>query len=505
MHPYSSKLLLTGFLSLAGTASLSALVEDAAVPADMDTASESYVIGSSDPYETTFVDAVYVGHTNSLVSLMVRNGSVLTSEDATSIGYGVDADYNTLTVTGTDTLFDVLTAIYLGYNGANNQMDVTSGATVNSRTFTVGFASSSSDNDLAVQGSGTLLNIGRTFLVGNAGSGNSVSVSGSAMLMAYDMTVGQSGSGNSVSVSGTGSTLFVRRDTFLGYYGDNNSISVTSGATYSTKSIIAGHWNTSSGNTVTVSGSGSKLSASYSITVGNAGASNSMTVSSGASVIAQIVSVGYGSEDDSSYGNNNTLTVTGANTTLTASSLLYVGTYGSNNTMTVSDGAYVSAGDLFIGSEAGATGNSLTISGANSIVSAMGVTIGNTGNTLIIGTDALLKIGAGSLSIASGNLIRFADEGFIAWSGDHVSDFQTLLGGGYVYCWNTDAYELGSASNVEIMYFDNAADAQAFAGGIYEGLDGYTIMRSTVPEPSTFALLGGIACIGSAASKRRRA
>jgi len=147
-------------------------------------------------------------------------------------------------------------------------------------------------------------------------------------------------------------------------------------------------------------------------------------------------------------------------------------------------------------------GSSWVISGDLSIG-----TSGNGANILYVLDSALVQVG-GAITIASNNYIYLAD-GYLAVAGDYTtggaknSSLDDLLSGMWIYA--VGGYKAATTSNTYLVYItaDIAAAYEAALG--YDNLEGYTIFSSsliTVPEPATYALLGGLGALGLALYRR---
>jgi outer membrane autotransporter protein len=132
--------------------------------------------------------------------------------------------------------------------------------------------------------------------------------------------------------------------------------------------------------------------------VGEAGSSNSMTISEGGRVTS---SVGYIGKNATSA--NNTVTVTGTNSTWTNNGILHVGYGGSNNTLTVANNGTVSASSISIASQVGSTGT-LNLGTGTTVGTLIAATItGGDGTAVVnINQNASYTLGSnmtGSLSL----------------------------------------------------------------------------------------------------------
>jgi len=106
----------------------------------------------------------------------------------------------------------------------------------------------------------------------------------------------------------------------------------------------------SSNNTVLVTGTNSTWTTAGNLFVGN-GSSNSLIINDGGIVINQSGYIGY-----TNTSSNNSVMVMGVGSRWTNTGDLYVGNAGSSNTLTVANGGSVSATNLTIASQAGSSG-----------------------------------------------------------------------------------------------------------------------------------------------------
>jgi|GEM_PF-3437736 len=379
---------------------------------------------------------------------------------------------------------------------------------------------------------GTALNIG------NLNSYNTLTIQNGADLVSGVSAVGYGdrysskfSNYNSVVVTGAGSTWTAGSGSnsgiSIGYSGNNNSLAISEGGTVNSGLLILGYFNSGSNNRLTVSGSGSTLNvvgtSNYDpdIIVGRMGTGNAVTVSGGAHVNSQRVKVG-------DYGSSSNITLTGSGTAwraycvaTTTYSDVWVGSYASSNSLHILDGASFTGGSTMIGTHTGYGNNSIHVSGAGSLYHSIGtINLGasdSTGNTLLIGNGGLvvadgyfsscLVVGSGT-----GNVVELA-EGFLALKGDKSGDIATLLSAEQILVWDGSAYVTGGS--LTVSYCDEAGEAATALGSystyysdLLATLDGgYTIVTGgmAVPEPSTYALLGGLGALGFAMIRRRRA
>lgn len=318
------------------------------------------------------------------------------AEAYTNVLVGVDAIYvnNRLTVADAGTLLTSASNIVVGVSGSGNSMVISNGGTVvtSPGIYTgvtnggvIGYNAGASINTVTVTGSGSAWSNAYDVVVGYNGSGNSLVVSNGGMVTAgntaYSATVGYgaTSSNNVVTVTGSGS-IFSNSAAIVGVFGDGNRMVISNGGKVvsgETGSYI-GSGDTSTGNSVVVTGSGSAWEIDSFLFVGSDGSGSTLTVSDGGNVTAAAVELGYlagssgnsvvvsggGSISSSSTyigraGNNNSVLVTGSGSTWSnhasfgGASPLYIGFGGTNNSLTVADGGNVAASQATIAGSSG--------------------------------------------------------------------------------------------------------------------------------------------------------
>ncbi len=201
------------------------------------------------------------------------------------------------------------------------------------------------------------------------------------------------------------------------YWSNNNTFSIIEGASATLHDAPVNIGYLADNNSMTVSGAGSKWVSTWTgwgdsstIFVGFGGNSNTLTISNGGSVKSTHFMIGAGNTEENAEANGNTITVTGSNSILDASSNVRVGYQNANNNqLNVNDGATFKSTNFYVGSE-NAINSSATIDGA-------GTTWTNR-NDLQVGT---LFADTSSLTISGG---AKATSGF----GDGITNAKTNIG-----------------------------------------------------------------------------
>ena len=270
--------------------------------ADMDgsdgTSDYYYVI---DDYTLDFSEyRGYVGDSNSYIHLTIENGGTLSLESFV-IGYGSTSD-NTVTITGTDSSLTCTGKIYVGWGGDNNSLTLDDYATISCGAIVIG------DSD---------------------GSGTS---------SAYTYT-------DTLTIKGGASVEVGDGDIAVGNYSGGAILRVEAGSSITCASSGAlGYSSYSTGNSMYITGSGASVTFTSStdgdFTVGNAGGSNYLEISDGG-----VLSCAYrGALGYASTSSGNSVLITGGGSRWTVASNFYLGASGSNNVLTVADGGMLMVG-----------------------------------------------------------------------------------------------------------------------------------------------------------------
>ena len=177
-----------------------------------------------------------IGYYDSYNSMTIANGGTVLSATG-FVGYASTANNNLVSVSGTGSLWNNASNLFVGYQGANNQLLIANGGTVLSLTGLVGFATSASNNFVSVSGSGSLWNNSSDFYVGNAGSFNQLTIGDSGTVYNANGWVGYSSSANSnaVLVTGVGSVWSNSGNLTIGVASAGNQLTITNGGVVRTR------------------------------------------------------------------------------------------------------------------------------------------------------------------------------------------------------------------------------------------------------------------------------
>jgi outer membrane autotransporter protein len=199
---------------------------------------------------------------------------------------------------------------------------------------------------------------------------------------------------------------------------DNNSLTITNGAQVSSAGFVyVGKDSDATDNSIVISGSNSTFTAQEKVFIGANGSRNALEILEGATA-EMYADLKLGSSTGAS---NNSLLIDGTNSTLTVDANVFVGVSGANNTMTVSDLASATiSGDLQVGQKG--SDNSVTVN--NGELNTALLTVGSEGDS----NDLVVK---GSNGVLNASNVIIGDKGdsntFKISDGAQVGITDTLL------------------------------------------------------------------------------
>lgn len=339
-----------------------------------------------------------VGNTSKNNSLIIYIPAQVTCSRL-YVGNAASSTGNKLTLQGEGGKLTCTSDSVLGVDGSGEMM-VRLGADISSRDFRVGLNSGSSGK-VTMEDSDTvwLASMGSLYL-GDSGSGElTISDGAYASFNNAYISFGSS-TGNSVTVTGTDAQFVAQNRIYVGY-NSKGTLTISDGGQVSSSvaDIYIGKNATSTGNTVTVTGKVSSMSADESVIIGYEG-SGELTVSDGATVSGACGYVGYVSGSE-----GNKVTVTGADSTWTCFGELQLGRAGSG-TLTIENGGTVSCGGTDSGvtySGVGATDPALKVSSSSYI------RLGKDGALMILGdcsgtgADSFWKVCGAQVQVPDGD------------------------------------------------------------------------------------------------------
>ncbi len=300
-------------------------------------------------------DNAFVGYNNGMTNLSILGGGSLMSANGYMANLPTSSN-NMATVSGTGSSWTNATDLAIGHQGATNALTVLAGGAVSTTNGFLGYFSTSSSNAVLVTGMDSQWSNSNVLEIGHDGSGNTFSVEdGGTALSSKDVVIGfnASSASNALKVKDTGSKFEVATGFTLviGDNGDTNSLEITNGGVVMGHNARLARNASSSNNTVTVMGVGSKWTNTGTIRVGTLGPGNSVMVSAGGEVsFAGNQFIGHGLA-----AANNTVTVTGAGSKWTGGNLV-VGLASTGNVFTVSDGASAMLSGVAIANDPGSEG-----------------------------------------------------------------------------------------------------------------------------------------------------
>lgn len=360
-------------------------------------------------------------------TLTVSNGGVVETSGSLAIARNIGSS-GTLNIGAAAGAAAVAAGNVFGAGGAaaNIQFGAGTGEIVFNHTDT------GLDFTANVSGNGTILvQSGTTKLSGTVdiGTGRMLADGGTLQIggstTAFSAYIGNAaGSSATVTVSGSGSTLTADPGGMIVGLRGNGTLTVSDGGQVSsTNGVIVGDEVGAQG-TVTVSGTGSKLTTA-SIVVGAYGTGTLNVTNAGEVVANGNLAIG----SDAGQG---TVTVSGTGSKLTAAGNMFLGIYG-NGTLVIANGGVVESGyGVSIGAQTGSLGT-VTVSGSGSrFTTSSSFTVGSAGTGTLIVSD-------GSLAEAGSDIVVAALAG--------SSGTLTISGAGRVRAFNNVAIGSGAGSS----------------------------------------------------------
>ncbi|HEY6167522.1 MAG TPA: hypothetical protein VI454_05750 [Verrucomicrobiae bacterium] len=203
-------------------------------------------------------NAVIIGSTgvptNNL--LLVSSSALVTNGGNGILGLDTGANFNTASFSGTNTRWLMAGDLYVGSNGAFNQLVVSNGALARSAFGRIGQTAAGSNNVAVVTGPNSVWTNQVLLSVGIGGGGNRLVVSNGGLVVNSDGDLGfnTSSSNNEAWVTGAGSLWSNRIDLDVGRAGSGNRLTISNGGTVFALNVIVGEFNTSLNNRVVVDG-----------------------------------------------------------------------------------------------------------------------------------------------------------------------------------------------------------------------------------------------------------
>jgi len=286
---------------------------------------------------------------------------------------------------------------------------------------------------------------------------------GTNSLTAPSILIGGNGKGV-VTAGGADTTLSLNGTVFQmgsNATGGGSTFTVNNGAKVTsnlTSGVAIGNNASASENIMTVTGAGSNfLMATSNFSLGTNSGDNQLIISNGGSV-------NLGENQNTYIGQNatasgNILTVTGENSlyqtgTTESGSYIAVGLNGDDNQLVVTDGGRVSTYQVFVGFTANATGNSVTVTDGGVLEVAGGglSTNHDVSNTITVSDGGVLQFRTAAPVITTnsgaGGAITLGEDGIVSFSG--ISNASTTALAGLTYNGGNHALRLDNAQNASV-------------------------------------------------------
>ena len=401
-------------------------------------------------------DNLYVGSNTHQNAMFVMNGRRVQSARG-FIGYQAGAYQNRAYVIGTGSVWSNSYFLTVGEHGGGNTLSITDGGRVYNTWGSIGYQGSALENTVTVSGAGSIWYNSAMLRVGAFGRGNDLFITDGGRVYNTWGSIGSTSGAdqNKVNVNGSGAMwnnsgiLYIGGDSG-GAGGPDNSAIVTNGGTITAETLVVyadnyfhldrdgtlivrsdfdasqSGFNFNNGGHLSIGGdlSGMYLDGtderltinggtwinSY-VDVGVSGSGNQLSITNGGRVQDSSGRIGIQSGADS-----NMVVVCGTGSVWINSDVIFVGVTGSGNQLFITDGGCVQ-NDSFatIGINSGASNNSVTVTGTDSVWS-------NTSHYLIVGDE-----GSGNaLSITHGGRVQNDCEGFIGATSNSANNTVTV-------------------------------------------------------------------------------
>jgi outer membrane autotransporter protein len=373
------------------------------------------------------------------------NFSATGSSNSTATDLGGDLTISSFTIDTPDAVgisggnLTIGGDISIGSSSSNNSLQISNGVAVSAASMWAGAEVGANNNQVTV-GANSTLTLTDDIYVGDNGSSNRLTITNGGAVSAFYMSAGREAVSNDNQVTvGANSTLAVTDLLDVGFHGFSNNLTITNGGAVSANYTSVGREAGSNNNAILVTSNASML-INNDLIVGEAGSSNSMTISEGGRVTS---SVGY-------IGNNatsadNTVIVTGTNSTWTNNGILHVGYGGSNNTLTVANNGTVSTSSISIASQAGSGGtlNIGTVGGNDTggTINAPSIAFGNGTGTINFNQSNAMAF---SRNISGNGSVNKLGSGTTTLSGNNTYTGGTNIQNGTLWAQNAHAFGTGN-------------------------------------------------------------
>ena len=147
--------------------------------------------------------------------LILSEGLATVSGDLI-IGKNIGSASNSGTVSGSNSTLQILSDVYVGKDGSKNTFTVSDGALLEAANVYVGFTTNSLDNTLSVTGSNTMANIIGTLYAGYESGDNLIEALDGATLTVSNAYIGYDSGNNRIALSGSNTVFNVLNDMLIG-------------------------------------------------------------------------------------------------------------------------------------------------------------------------------------------------------------------------------------------------------------------------------------------------
>ena len=501
--------------------------------------------GENATWLASSISTLNVGETGSDSTVVISNKATISTSNTV-----VDNDGNQILVAGEGSRFDVLTNLYVGVNGSDNELRVMDGASASATTGYVGNASTADNNRIVVEGEGSSFENTDAIFLGYGGESNRIEVLNGGNATLGTTYIGYTNAQySSILVDGSNST-FSANELHIGEDAQFNTFVVTNGAQASSGTTTIGTGTNGNNNSATVSGDGSFWDAGT-LAIGGAEATNSnnsLTIENGGKVLASelvIATNGTGnvlnldeggwltvaSDMDAGQAGFNwaswsTLEVQGIltnmngvhdgiNTLILSGNGIWsndfdvtVGDVNSSNQLRLVDGGIIESFNGMVGSGVGSDFNSVEISGSGSewenysdfVLGEYGsdnlLTITNNG-LLDVWSDSIIgaEIGAdrNAVVVHGAGAHFFTEFGLVVVGLDGASNTLSALDGGLV---TSGGGIVGYASDHNRVLLDGSGSKWNMASSLRVGMFGssneFTVVNDAVASVAGSTYIGGM-------------
>ncbi|HVI57823.1 MAG TPA: autotransporter domain-containing protein [Luteimonas sp.] len=318
-------------------------------------------------------------------TLAITAGGTVDGAGDAILGAGSGSGEATVTGAGAQWLVDGL--LVVGANGSGT-LSVEEGGRVEAGRLDVG-NNPGGTGTATVDGGGSVVQL-QALGIATGGSGSLEITGGGLVESALGVAVGAgvSDSVGAITVTGTGSRLSAGGTSYVGYNRGEGRVDVLAGGVVDAAETSIGHTQDAQG-TINVSGAGSRWRNSGLLTVGN-NAGGSLAVDEGG-----VVESGEGRLGETAAGLG-TVTLDGAGSSWTIGGSLAIGAAGTG-TLAAGNGASVGAGQVAVGRDAGSEGTLALATGSTATSGTVDIGTGGTG-TLRIESGATLDSSGGPQS-----------------------------------------------------------------------------------------------------------